>query len=189
MSVKGRVRGDSEKPLPVTAIELTFNAAVPLEVTVTVCVAGKFSATLPNDSVVAFTVSSAAAPFNRRESFRDVPPVVAVRVTDWFVVTAAIFAVNVALFAVAGTLTELGIFTDPLLLASATLTPLPGAVPDKVTMQESARDPVIDVLAHESALTVGATEVPVPLRLTTSVRTLVEIVNCPLTALTDVGLN
>jgi len=38
-----------------------------------------------------------------------------------------------------------------------TLTPPVGAEPVKLTVQASASDPVIEVLLHETALTVGAT--------------------------------
>jgi hypothetical protein len=97
--------------------------------------------------------------------------------------------VNTALVAVAGTVIELGTVTELLLLPSATLTPPLGAVPDSVTVQESANFPVMEVLAQVSPLSVGVTEVPVPVRLTMGVDAVLEIVSCPLTELAVVGLN
>jgi len=116
-------------------------------------------------------------------------PVVAVSVADCAVVTEATLAVNTAVVAVAGTVIEPGTVTELLLLASPTATPPLGAVPDKVTVQESARVPVMEVLEQESPLTVGTEELPAPLRLTVAVEAVLEIVNCPVTELAVVGLN
>jgi hypothetical protein len=77
----------------------------------------------------------------------------------------------------------------PLLLDRPTLTPPVGAEPDKLTVHESANDPVIDVLLQEIACTIGATAVPVPLRVTVAVGALLDIVNCPVTEFADVGSN
>lgn len=187
--VSGKPIGDSEKPLPVTVMEFTVTAEVPLDVNVRICVTGVFSTTLPNEILVELTVNTAAPAFNRRESVREVLPVVAVRVTDCAVVTEATLAVNTALVAVAGTMTEPGTVTELLLLASATLMPPLGAAPDKVTVQESARVPVMEVLEQVSPLTVGVTELPVPLRFTVAVEAVFEMVNCPVTEVAVVGLN
>jgi hypothetical protein len=64
LSVAGRLTADAEKPLPVTAMELTVTAAVPLEVKVTVCVVELFTATPPNAMLVAFTVSAGVPAFS-----------------------------------------------------------------------------------------------------------------------------
>jgi len=58
LSVAGNVTGEAEKPLPVTATELTVTAEVPVEVKVNVWVVGVFNATPPNATVVAFTVKA-----------------------------------------------------------------------------------------------------------------------------------
>lgn len=170
-------------------MDFTVTAEVPLEDIVRICVTGMFSTTLPNEILVALTVSFGVPVFNCRETVREVPPVVAVSVTDCAVVTEATLAVNTALVAVAGTVTEPGTVTELLLLESATLAPPLGAVPDKVTVQESARVPVMEVLEQESPLTVGVAEVPAPLRFTVAVETVLETVNCPVTELAVVGLN
>jgi hypothetical protein len=70
-----------------------------------------------------------------------------------------------------------GAVTAELLLASPMLTPPLGAEPDKLTLHESARDPVIDVVAQDSALIVGAAFVPVPLRATVSAATSLKMLN------------
>ena len=170
-------------------MDFTVTAEVPLEVSVRICVTGVFSTTLPNEILVALTVSFAVPAFNCRETVREVLPVVAVSVADCAVVTEATLAVNTAVVAVAGTVIEPGTVTELLLLASPTATPPLGAVPDKVTVQESARVPVMEVLEQESPLTVGTEELPAPLRLTVAVEAVLEIVNCPVTELAVVGLN
>jgi hypothetical protein len=114
-------------------------------------------------------------------------PVVAVSVADCVVVTEATFAVNEVLVAVAGTVTEPGTVTARLLLASPTLNPPVGAEPDRVTVQESAKDPVIELLLHLSAVTVGAAAAPVALKPTDCVGALLEMVSCPVTEPAAVG--
>ena len=96
---------------------------------------------------------------------------------------------NVALVAVAGTVTEPGTVTALLLLTRLTLMPPAGAGPDKFTVQASASDPVIEVLLQDTELTVGETAVPVPLRLTAVVGALLEIVSCPDTEPAVAGSN
>jgi hypothetical protein len=105
------------------------------------------------------------------------------------VVTETALAVKEALVAVAGTVTELGTATEVPLLARVTLTPPVGAEPERLTVHESASAPVIDVLLHETALTVGATAVPVPLRLTVAVGAVLATLSCPVTELALAGLN
>ncbi len=114
---------------------------------------------------------------------------VAVRVADCALVTEATLAVNAALVAVAGTVTEPGTVTALLVLPRLTLMPPVGAAPDRLTVQASASAPVIEVLLQETALTVGRTGIPVPLRLTVAIGALLEIVICPVAELAAVGLN
>ena len=185
----GRLTDDAENPLPVTAIELTVTAAVPLEVSVTVCVVKWSTTSAPNETVVAFTLKDGVAAFSCSETDFDVLPLVAVRVADWVLVTAEILAVNTADVAVAGTVMEVGVVTEALLLASVTLTPALGALPESVTVHESASDPVIDVLPHVNPLTVGVTVVPVPLKLTDTLGALLAIASCPVTEPAADGLN
>ena len=190
LRVAGRLTGETEKLVPLTATEFTVTAAVPLEVSVTVCVVELFTVTPPNEILLALMVSAGVAAFNCRETVFDVLPVAALTVTDCAVVTAATLAVNDALLAVAGTVMELGTVTALLPLDSVTLTPPVGAEPVRLTEQESDSEPVIDVLPHDTALTTGATAVPVPLTDTEGLEdALLEIVNCPVDEAALAGSN
>jgi hypothetical protein len=60
----GRITADAENPLPLTAIEFTVTGAVPVDVSVTVCVVGVLTTTEPNGTEVAFAVRVEAAAFN-----------------------------------------------------------------------------------------------------------------------------
>lgn len=119
----------------------------------------------------------------------DVLPLEAVREAEVAVVTAATFAVKVAEVAVAGMVREPGTVTEPLLLARATLRPPEGADPESVTVHESDSAPVMDVLPHANALTVGAVVEPVPLKLTVADGALLETASCPETEPAAFGLN
>lgn len=176
-NVAGRLTAETEKPPPVTATEFTVAAPVPLEVSVTDCVVALFTTTPPKEILVAFKLSVGTAALSCNENICEEVAVVAVRVTDCALVTEPTFAVNVALVAVAGTVTELGTVTALLLLARLTLKPPVGADPDRLTEHVSASDPVIEALPQLTALTFGATVVPVPLRLTEADGALLEIVN------------
>lgn len=185
----GKVTGEFENPLPLVETEFTVTGAVPLEVRVTVCVIEPFTTTPPNATLVALRLKVGVAAFNCSEIDVDVLPALAVRVTDWAVVTEAAFAVKVALLAVAGTKTELGTVTAPLLLARVTLTPPVGAEPERLTEHASASVPVIDVLLQLTPLTVGVTLVPVPLRLTEALGAVLDIVSWPLDEVALAGSN
>lgn len=174
---------------PATETDEIVTGAVPADVSVTVCVAVLFTATPPNETLLAFSVSFGEPTLSCRESALEVLPVVAVTVADCALVTEATFAVKAAVVAVAGTVTALGTVTAPLLLARPTFTPPVGAEPDKLTVQASAREPVIEVLLQETALTVGDTVVPVPLRLTVAAGAVLEIDSCPVVELAAVGSN
>jgi hypothetical protein len=175
----GRLPPRIENPVPETEAEVIVTAAVPFEVTVTDFVTAVPTATLANGSEVALKLSVAVAGLSCSEVTFEVLPVAAVSVTACALPTDATLAVNAALVAVAGTVTEPGTVTALLLLARLTITPPAGAMPDKLTVHESARDPVIEVLLHETALTVGATATPAPFRFTMAVGALLVIVTMP----------
>lgn len=61
VNVIGNVAPDTVKPLPLTDPELTVTATLPVDVKTTDCVAGVFTATLPNEILVAFALSVATA--------------------------------------------------------------------------------------------------------------------------------
>ena len=179
LSVAGKVASDIENPTPLTVAEFTVTGAVPVELSVRACETGALMITLPKLIEVAFTVSAEAAAFSCSEIVLEVLPAVAVSVTDCALVTDAAFAVNVALVAAAGTVTEAGTMTELLLLARPTLMPPVGAAPDKVTVQVSASDPVMEVLPQEIALGVGVTATPAPLMFMMAVVALLVIVTIP----------
>jgi hypothetical protein len=189
LSVAGSVTGEAEKPLPDIATELTVTADVPVDVKVTVWVVGVFNGTPPNAIVVAFTVKEGVPGLSWSEIDRELLPDAAVRVAAWELETAAMFAVNAVLDDAAGIVTERGTVTAELLAESPTVNPPVGAEPERLTVHGFAIDPVIDVDLQVTALTVGATLMPVPLRLTAWVGALLEIVSCPVVELAVVGLN
>jgi len=81
-------------------------------------------------------------------------PAEAVIVTAWFVLTCDTLAVNAALVALAGTVTDEGTETATLLLDRLTTVPPLGATPLRDTVHASVPDPVTDALLHDSALNV-----------------------------------
>jgi hypothetical protein len=64
LSFAGRLTEDEENPEPVTEIEFTVTAAVPLEVSVKVCVVELFTTTEPKEMLLALTVSAGVAAFS-----------------------------------------------------------------------------------------------------------------------------
>jgi hypothetical protein len=165
---------------PATEIEEIVAGAVPEEVRVTDCVPVLPTATFPNDTDVVFRVSAGVAAFSCSETVLEVLPLVAVSATDCALLTEVALAVNAALVAAAGTVTEAGTMTELLLLARLMLRPPVGAEADMLTVHASARDPVMEVLLQETALTVGVTAaMPAPLRLIVAVGALLVIVTVP----------
>ena len=117
----------------------------------------------------------------------------AVKIVACAVVTDAMAAEKATLVALAGTVTVAGSVTAASLLERLTLCPPLPAAALRVTVQKSVPEPVIELLAQESALSVlGASgaAVPVPLRLITAdglVAELLTKVSCPVTALAAEG--
>ena len=171
----GNVAPETEKPAPVTVPAFTVTATVPEDVKVTDFVTAVFSATLPNDKAVELTLSVGVAAFSCSEKLIDVLPVLAVMVADCAVVTDDTVALNAALADAAGTVTEAGTVTALLLLERLTVTPPLGADPVNVTVHASVPAPVIDELLQDMALTVGAVDAPVPLKLTEAVELVDEL--------------
>ena len=183
----GKPPPQTEKPVPEIESELIVTAIVPLEVIVTDFVTAVPTATLPNDSDVADRVNAGVAAFSCKAKFCDEPFSFAVTVAVCAVLTEATVAVKAAVDAPAGTDTLAGTVTELLLLASDTPRPPVGAGPDKLTVHPSAREPVIELLVQDNALTVGVVVVPVPLKLTVAGVALFEMVSCPVDALAVVG--
>jgi hypothetical protein len=120
-------------------------------------------------------------------------PEVAVKVVACVVVTDAMVAEKAALEALAGTVTVAGKVTAASLLERLTFNPPLPAAALSVTVQASVPEPVIELLAQESALSVPGTigaDVPVPLRLITADGLVAELlvrVSWPVTALATEG--
>ena len=96
------------------------------------------------------------------------------RVTACVVVTEPTVAVNAALVALAGTVTEPGTVTATLLLDRLTAKPPAGAAVVNVTVQASVPEPVIDDVLHVIPLS-EAVIVPVPVRARVEVLPFVEL--------------
>ena len=183
---------DSVKPVPVTVAALTVTAAVPVELSVTVCVEAVFTSTLPNATLVALMLNVGTTEFNCSAKLLETPPALAVSVTACAVVTEDTVAVNPALVAFAGTVTVAGTLTAALLLARLTLKPPLAAAAVSVTVQLSLPDPVMDALLQVSPLNAAVADVPVPLRLIAAVPLVEELlwmVSCPVAAPVAVGSN
>jgi hypothetical protein len=187
--VAGKLPPETEKPVPEIESELIVTATVPLEVIVTDFVTAVPTDTLPNDNDVADRLNAGVAAFSCNAKLCDELLPFAVRVAVCAVLTEATFAVKPTVDAPAGTNTLAGTVTELLLLARETLRPPVGAGPDKLTEHPFAREPVIELLLQDNALTVEVVVVPVPLKLTLAVGALLEMVSCPVDALAVVGSN
>ena len=163
----GKGPPETVKPLPVTAAALTVTAALPVDVRISVCVAGEFKFTLPNAIVVAFTLSVATAVPSCNAKVSATPPALAVSVTVCAELTEDTVAVKLELVAPAATVTLAGTATAELLLARFTAKPPLAAAALSVTVQPSVPAPVIDPLVQLRLVNVGVlAEIPVPLRPT-----------------------
>lgn len=151
----GKLPPETVNPVPEIESELMVTAAVPLDVTVTDLETAVPTETLPKASEVALRERDGVAAFNCRAALCEEEFEVAVSVADWAVVTEATVAVKAAVEAPAATVTLAGTVTALSLLASVTTWPPVGAAPDRLTEQESDSAPVIDVLPHETALSIG----------------------------------
>jgi hypothetical protein len=88
LKVMGSVGGVTVKPVPETVTELMVTAAAPVEFTVTVCVTGVLTFTLPKVRPVALRVSEGLASSTSISVVSEAPPALAVRITFWVEVTA-----------------------------------------------------------------------------------------------------
>jgi len=61
LRVIGKEPPETVKPVPLTVAALTVTAALPVEVRISVCVAGEFKFTVPKAIVVAFVLSVGVA--------------------------------------------------------------------------------------------------------------------------------
>ena len=138
-------------------------AAVPVELRVTVCVAGVFTGTLPKATLATLVLSTGAGTVNARVKVSVTLPAVAVRIAVCAVETGVTFTVNWALLVPVCTSAAGPVVTAGLLLDRTTLKPGASAGPLSVSVQRSVPVPPIDALAQVKPINCGS---PVPLRAT-----------------------
>jgi len=167
-NVIGKLTPETVKPLPLTVAVLTVTAAPPVDVRISVCVAGEFKFTLPKAIVLAFTLSVAAVSPSSRAKVSATPPALAVSVTVCAELTEDTVAVKLAVVAPAAMVSLAGTATAELLLDTLTLNPPLGAAALTANAQLSVPAPVNDELVQLRLVKVGVlAESPVPLRSTT----------------------
>ena len=106
--------------------------------------------------------------------------------------TAETVALKLALVEPAGTVRATGTLTAVSLLATLTLSPPVGEAVLNVTVQASVPEPVMEPLAQVIPLNEDVVLTPLPLRLTTEVPPvdeLLDTVSCPVAAPGTVGSN
>ena len=123
LKVTGNARPDIANPVPLIVAELTVAGTFPVEVRTSDCVVGTFTVTPPKDTLVALALIAGVAAFSCMAKVTVPLFSVAERVAVCAEVTDETVAVNDALAAPAGTITEAGTVTILLLLARLTLTP------------------------------------------------------------------
>jgi len=171
---------------------LTLTGAVPVEVNVRELVADVFTATLPNERLVALTARLGTGGFNCRENVFERPLAVAVRVTVCAELKEDTVAIKLELVALAATVTEAGTVTVLLLLERLTLIPPVGAGPLNATVHVTVPAPVIDALLQVNEFRATRFEVdPLPCSLTFAmviVESLAMTLNCPVASVPGLGL-
>jgi hypothetical protein len=146
------------KSAPVTVAALTVTGAVPVELRVTVWVAGAFSDTLPKAMLVVLMLSVETGTVNCTVKVLVIGPAFAVMIAVWAVVTGVTFAVNCTLVVFACTRAAVVVATAALLLDMAILNPAAGAGPLKVKVHRSVPVPPIDALAQVKPARTGSPE-------------------------------
>jgi hypothetical protein len=158
-------------PVPLIAIEFTVTGCVPIAARITAWVEEVFTATLPNATLVAFTLSTGPPRFTWIEKVADTPLAAAVSTAVCGELTVAIVTVNVLLAAPCATVTVPGVTTAALLLVTEMATPPLGAALLMLTAQLTVVGPAIEELPHVNPVRAGTRgppgvgDVPVPLRL------------------------
>jgi hypothetical protein len=189
LKVSGKVAPEMVNPVPSTVAALTTTGKVPVEVSVTVCVAGEFRFTLPNEIVVALKLNKVVPVPSCRAKVFDAEPALAVKVTVAPLLTAVTVALKLPLVVPDATVTDAGTVTELLLLARLTANPPLAAAALRVTVQLSVPAPVIEPFAQVRPVSTGT---PVPLRLTAvevPVDELLVSVRAPVAAPAAVGSN
>jgi hypothetical protein len=172
LSVSGKVTPEAAKPAPDNDDALTVTGWDPVEDRVSVCEAGRLTATSPKFTLDVLKFSVGAEEVSCRVNVVVTPPALAVSVADTAVFDGETDAVKVAPVAPAATLTVGGTTTNELLLARFTVNPPAAAAAFSVTVQVSVPAPAIDALAQVSPVSTGT---PVPVRLTAVAVPLIEL--------------
>ena len=149
--------------MPVTVAPLMVTGAVPVELRMTVFVAGVFTVALPKARLVTLVLSVDTGTVNARAKVSVTLPAVAVRIAVCAVETCVTLTVNWALLMPVCTSAAGPVVTAGLLLDRATLKPGASAGPLSVSVQRSVPVPPIDALAQVKPINCGS---PVPLRAT-----------------------
>jgi hypothetical protein len=201
-SVTGRLPPTIAKPVPVIAAELTVTGAVPVDVSVNVCVVAVFTVTLPKLKVAALTVNcglgtAALVPLRVTTAVEPVDESLLIVICPLAVPVevgrnCTCSVIDCVGFSVTGRLPPIIAKPVPIIAAELTVT-------DAVPVEVSVNDWVVAVFTvtfpklRLAALTVNcglAAAVVVPLRATTAVEPVDEsllIVICPLAVPIDVG--
>lgn len=152
-NVSGKLTPDMLKPDPVRDAALMVSGAVPEDVSVTDCaVEMVFTVTLPKFRLAVLNCNPGTYATRLIVKLWMLLPSEAVRVAVCAVVTAEIMAVNEALVAPAGTVTEAGTLTALLLLPRLTDTPPFGTAAVSITVQVSDPAPVKELRLQEMEL-------------------------------------
>jgi hypothetical protein len=165
-NVIGNVPDARVNPVPVTVAPLMVKAAVPVELRMTVFVAGVFTVALPKARLVILVLSVDTGTVNARAKVSVTLPAVAVRIAVCAVETGVTFTVNWALLVPVCTSAAGPVVTAGLLLDRTTLKPGASAGPLSVSVQRSVPVPPIDALAQVKSISCGP---PLPLSATTVV--------------------
>lgn len=139
-------------PFPAIVTEFKVTGAVPVEVSVNVCVMGVFTFTLPKVRLELLTLSVGTDAPSCSAKVWAVLFALAVSVTVCAALTEEAAAVKPALVDPAGTVTEAGTVTALLLLAKFTTNPPVAAAVFSVAVQPSVPAPVIEPLVQLSAV-------------------------------------
>jgi hypothetical protein len=143
------------KPVPATVAALTVTNELPVDVSVSVCVAGVFTFTLPNEMLDGFTLRLMAAAFSCTLVVWVTPAAFALNVAICATLTADTAAAKLPLVAPAGNVNAPGTVIAGLLLASFTFRPPLGTGAFNATVQVSVPAPVIVGLAQLRPLILG----------------------------------
>jgi hypothetical protein len=153
--VSGKLRPEMLKPVPATVAALTVTDELPVDVRVSVCVAGVFTFTLPNVRLDELTLRPIAAALSCTPAICVTPDAFALSVATCATLTADTVAAKLPLVAPAGSDSEPGTVTAGLLLASFTLKPPLGTAAFIDTVQLSVPAPVITGSAQLSPISFG----------------------------------